>query len=227
MSIRIHFIVEGQTEETFVNRTLIPHLACYSIWGYARRVMTSKKQYYTYRGGLNSYSLAKNDISLWMKEDNNNDAFFTTMFDLYAIPEDFPEFISSRKIVNPDLRVKYLEDALYADINHQRFIPYIQLHEFEALILADPQKLDCEFLDHSKAISTLVEMVNGFDSPEYINDGEETAPSKRIIKEIPEYEGMKVSAGPIVTEKIGLANIRKKCNHFNQWLLRIEALGKS
>jgi hypothetical protein len=138
MSIRIHFIVEGQTEETFANRMLIPHLALYSIWGDARRVMTSKKKYHTYRGGLNSYSLVKNDISLWMKEDNNNDAFFTTMFDLYAIPEDFPEFSSSRTIIDPDLRVKLLESALYADISHQHFIPHIQLHEFEALILSDP-----------------------------------------------------------------------------------------
>jgi hypothetical protein len=70
-------------------------------------------------------------------------------------------------------------------------------------------------------------MVNEFESPEYIDDGEDTAPSKRIIKEIPEYEGMKASAGPLVAEKIGLTNIRKKCNHFNQWLLKIEALGKS
>ena len=29
MSARLHFIVEGQTEETFVNRVLVPHLATY------------------------------------------------------------------------------------------------------------------------------------------------------------------------------------------------------
>ena len=28
MSIRLHFIVEGQTEETFVNQILRPHLDC-------------------------------------------------------------------------------------------------------------------------------------------------------------------------------------------------------
>jgi hypothetical protein len=146
------------------------------------------------------------------------------MFDLYALPEDFPGFQNSRNISDPENRVKSIENALSADINYQRFVPYIQLHEFEALILADPQKLESEFPEHDKAIKNLVEMVKDEDSPEYIDDGEETAPSKRIIKEIPEYEGMKVSAGPIVVEKIGLANLRQKCHHFNQWLARIESL---
>lgn len=202
MSIRIHFVVEGQTEETFVNNTLKPYLASHAIWGDARRVMTKKSRSYAYRGGLVSYSKAKKDIILWIKEDNNRDSYFTTMFDLYALPEDFPGFQNSRNISDPENRVKSIENALSADINYQRFVPYIQLHEFEALILADPQKLESEFPEHDKAIKNLVEMVKDEDSPEYIDDGEETAPSKRIIKEIPEYEGMKVSAGPIVVEKL-------------------------
>ncbi len=44
MAIRLHFIVEGQTEETFVNQTLRPHLANISIWVKARCVMTSRKR---------------------------------------------------------------------------------------------------------------------------------------------------------------------------------------
>lgn len=224
MSARLHFIVEGQTEETFVNCVLTPQLATLSVWGKARCVMTSRKRGFKYRGGLDSYARAKKDIILWMKEDQNRDAFFTTMFDLYGLPTDFPGYDAARRINDPRKRVAAMEDAIRQDFQHPRFIPYIQLHEFEALLLADPQKLDWEYLEHSTAIQNLIEMASDFDSPELIDDGNETAPSKRIIKEIPEYNGMKASAGPLVAEKIGLSVLRAKCNHFGEWLGKLEGL---
>ena len=60
------------------------------------------------------------------------------MFDLYALPADFPGYAEARREVDPYGKVRILEDALGNDIADRRFIPYIQLHEFEALILADP-----------------------------------------------------------------------------------------
>jgi len=65
----------------------------------------------------------------------------------------------------------------------------------------------------------------GTQSPELINDGPDTAPSKRILKEIPEYD--KVGAGVLVAEKIGLEILRKKCNHFAEWLACLEQLGSA
>ncbi|MBI4669974.1 MAG: DUF4276 family protein [Elusimicrobia bacterium] len=226
MSARLHFIVEGQTEETFVNRVLAPRLAARSVWGNVRCVMTSRKRGIKYRGGLDSYSRAKNDIVLWMKEDQNADAYFTTMFDLYALPNDFPGYEGARRINDPRERVMALEKAVGQDIQHCRFIPYIQLHEFEALVLADPQKLDREYLEHDAAIRRLVEMASGFQSPEHIDDGNLTAPSKRIAREIPEYEWMKASAGPLVTEKIGLSTLQSKCKHFGEWFGKLEILSQ-
>lgn len=224
MSARLHFIVEGQTEETFVNRVLIPQLATRSVWAKVRCVMTSRKRGIKYRGGLDSYARAKRDIVLWMKEDQNDDAFFTTMFDLYALPNDFPGYESAHRKTDPRQRVTALENAILQDLAHRRFVPYIQLHEFEALLLADPKELEWEYLEHDTAIQNLVNMVSTFASPELIDDGNETAPSKRIIKQIPEYEGMKASAGPIVAEKIGLPKLRSKCPHFDEWLCRLETL---
>jgi hypothetical protein len=186
--------------------------------------MTSKKRKVVYRGGVVSYVMVKNDITLWMKEDQNSDVAFTTMFDLYALPSDFPNCDKAQKINDVYERVKMLEQSILKDIQHPRFIPYIQLHEFEALILADPQKLDWEFLNHDRAIKNLVHMTSSFKSPELIDDGGETAPSKRIIQEIPEYDGMKISAGPLVAEKIGLKTLRERCSHFNQWLQKLESL---
>ena len=224
MAVRLHFIVEGQTEETFVNRVLRPHLATLSIWTKARCVLTSRRRGVKYRGGIKRYAQAEGDIRAWMIEDRNSDARFTTMFDLYHLPTDFPGYKDAARISDSYQRVRTLEEALRGDIDDLRFIPYFQLHEFEALLLSDPQKLDSQFPDRSARIQRLVELVSTFDSPELINEGSTTAPSKRITDEIPEYERRKQSAGPIVAEKIGLSALRSKCEHFGEWLKSLEAL---
>ncbi len=224
MAVRLHFIVEGQTEETFVNRVLRPHLATLSIWVKVRCVMTSHKRGVKHRGGIRRYAQARNDIKDWITEDQNPDAHFTTMFDLYGLPTDFPGYEDATQIADPYRRVRTLENTLSKDISDSRFVPYFQLHEFEALLLSDPQKLDSQFYDRSGGIRRLVDVVSTFDSPELVNDGNDTAPSKRITDVIPEYEGMKAAAGPIVAEKIGLSTLRLKCKHFGEWLGRLEAL---
>jgi len=224
MYVRLNFIVEGQTEETFVNQTLKPHLSRFSVGVSARVVTTSKDRGVKYRGGLSTYAKAKRDITFWTKQDKNADVRFTTMFDLYGLPTDFPEYAAA---VQNDLfqRVEALEGALAREISDTRFIPYIQLHEFEALILSDPRQLTSQFDNCDGGIAKLETMVSQFPSPEHVNDSVDTAPSKRIIREIPEYEGRKASAGPIVTERIGLSRLRSKCLHFAAWLNKLESLG--
>ena len=121
--------------------------------------------------------------------------------------------------------MRYLEDAFADDIDSNRFIPYIQLHEFEALLSADIDKMRIFYLeDKNNAIQRLKNIVNVFDSPELINEGNETAPSKRIIMEIPEYEDDKVLIGPTVAKEIGLPVLRERCVHFNEWMSKIESL---
>jgi Domain of unknown function (DUF4276) len=219
--IRLHVTAEGQTEQTFVKNVLAPHLASYNIFADARSVLTSKdkKAHREYRGGLISYQKARADIVAWLKEDRHSECRFTTMFDLYALPDDFPGYADATRLMDPYARVTSLEKAFGQDIDDSRFIPYIQLHEFEALILADPQQLDWEYLEHSEPIGKLVKMV-GTQNPELINDGFETAPSKRILKEIPEYD--KATAGVSVVHKIGLSRIQLKCSHFTEWLHKLE-----
>ena len=224
MPVRLNFIVEGQTEESFVNRTLRPHLAKWSIWVNARCVMTSRKGRSKHRGGIGAYEQAKRDILLWAKEDRNPDARFTTMFDLYGLPSDFPDFQRAARERDPYARVTVLEDALAADIDDWRLIPYLQLHEFEALLLSKPAELNSQFDERYDGVDRLVEMASCFESPELIDDGATTAPSKRIIREIPEYEGRKASAGPIIAGKIGLPTLRSRCRHFRGWLDRLERL---
>jgi len=221
--IRLHVTAEGQTEQAFARKVLAPYLAEFNIFVDARCVLTSKNKRAAkeYRGGLLGYDKAKKDIELWLKEDNHKDCRFTTMFDLYGLPNDFPGYTDAKMQPDPYNRIKILEKAMASDFNDQRFVPYVQLHEFETLILADPRQLDLEYLEHDTPINHLIAMV-GQQNPELINDGPTTAPSKRILEEIPEYD--KVTAGVSVAGKIGLQKLREKCRHFNEWVTRLEQL---
>ncbi|HTG16388.1 MAG TPA: DUF4276 family protein [Blastocatellia bacterium] len=62
-------------------------------------------------------------------------------------------------------------------------------------------------------------------SPEEIDDDAQTAPSKRIIDQFPDYAGAKRIAGPQIAANIGLEKVRSKCPHFDAWLVKLKRLG--
>ena len=224
--IRLHILAEGQTEERFVKDTLSEHLGKYQISTNIRSVYTSKDKNKFYRGGLVSYQKAKKDIQSWLKEDSNADARFTTMFDLYALPKDFPLYNESKSIMNPYQKVAFLENALKEDINDLRFIPYIQLHEFETLVLANPKNLALEYFDNDKAIQTLQAVLNEHKgNAELINENPASAPSKRIIEVIPEYD--KVNVGAAIAGINGIEFLKNTCKHFKSWVDTLEILSDS
>ena len=145
------------------------------------------------------------------------------MLDLYGLPDDFPGYDAAGKESDVYRRVACLENALSQDIDDRRFVPYIQLHEFEALLFCDPQKLAKYFPAHQDEIHRLLTVASAAASPELINDSRTTAPSKRIIAAISPYERQKAEVGPSVAEEIGVAVLRKKCRHFDDWLTRLGA----
>jgi hypothetical protein len=223
--IRLHFVVEGQTEETFVNQMLVPHLGHFRVVGDARCVLTSRQGFRQFKGGVSKYVQISRDLLLWMKEDQNRDARFTTMFDLYRLPGDFPGRAKGQTVTDPYQRVNVLEQSMADDIQDRRLSPHIQLHEFEALLFTDIRRLLIEFPSAGGAVAELDASTQHFSSPELIDDGLETAPSKRIITAIPDYAGLKVTAGPRVASDIGFTAIREKCPHFDGWLRRLEQFG--
>ena len=134
MSVRLHLIVEGQTEKRFVDDLLAPHLVDRQVYADARCVLTSRDGAHWRRGGLSDYVKPKKDVRLWMKQERKqSDVFFSTMFDLYALPAEFPGYNEAQKCSDPYEKVGTLEGALGTDIGSPRFIPYLQLHEFEAM----------------------------------------------------------------------------------------------
>lgn len=224
--IRLHITAEGQTEERFVSKVLQPHLASVNVFVDARSVLTSRdnKTGQAYRGGLLSYQKAKQDIMGWIRQDSNPESRFSTMFDLYDLPGDFPGAQEALVIRDPYKKVKLLEKRLDEDINHQGFIPYIQLFEFEALLFSDLDKFALEYLEHDKVIERLKQTLQQSfqNNPELIDDGPNTAPSKRILTAIPEYS--KSGSGVIIAKMIGLDRIRSMCRHFNDWICKLEGL---
>ena len=137
--IRLNILVEGITEEIFVNEVLAEHLGDFQVYTFASRITTNKAK--GIKGGLGSYVKVKNDINRWLSQDKNQDVRFTTMFDLYALPNDFPAFEQINQLSDGYRIVDLLEIAFANDINDSRFIPYIQLHEFEALIFTNLEEL--------------------------------------------------------------------------------------
>lgn len=153
--------------------------------------------------------------------------FFSCMIDYYALDNEFPGFDEAQSIIDVHNRVLFLEEALAQDINRPKFIPYIQLHEFEALILTDLDKIRNYFLDVpsiNRHISELKKEISSFSNPEEINSGSNTAPSKRLIQHIPRYDKVKATAGPFIATEIGHNLLRNKCPHFGYWLDKIENL---
>jgi len=217
---RVNIVVEGLTEETFVRDILSPFLGARRVFVTARRVETGRAAGKVYRGGLVSYEKACRDILRWLIQDK--DAYVTTMFDLYRLPADFPGVSNAPQSEEPYARVARLEQALALRIGSERFIPYLQLHEFEGLLFSDVEAIDAVLgVEHSQLRSLQVIRAR-FATPELIDDGESTVPSKRLITLFGGYN--KPAFGSRIAARIGLPVLRRECPHFNQWISRLEVL---
>lgn len=217
---RVHALVEGQTEETFVRDILGPHLLPLAlvigpIVVAAKKVKSGGK----FRGGVTSYQQVRRDLQNLLGD--RGVVAVTTMFDLYGLPADFPGKDRLPRGGSCYERVSLLEEALRADVNHPLLIPYLSLHEFEALLLVSPLDIG-KALPGEPSMATLKRDIERFDSPEEVNEGPETHPAARIQKLAKGYQ--KRLHGPLITGRIGLAAIRERCPHFAGWLQRLEEL---
>jgi hypothetical protein len=224
---RLHLTVEGPTEQGFAAAVLVGHLSALGVYlARAQLVAHAKPKGTEHRGGLRRYPAFRDDVLRRLKADRGRDVFLSTMIDLYALPADFPGTDSFKAEPDAYRRVEGMERALAQDINDPRFLPYIQLHEFEAVLLADPGKIAAYYTDRAQEIEELDRLAAAVKSPELIDDWRRTAPSKRIASVIPPYADEKAAAGPVIAAAIGLPTIRAKCPHFDAWLKRLEELGK-
>lgn len=221
--VRLIVIVEGRTEETFVRDVLAPHLSTRNVFPVASMLTTKGSVGRAGKGGGVNWVRFKHEAQRWMKQEKNPTTRFTSMFDYYALPSDFPGWTTSTA-GSAVSAVKSIEQAIDRELKDSRFIPYIQLHEFEALPLTDPRQFSSSYPYASKQIEALALEVEKFNSPEDIDLGPTTHPSSRIARHLPKFKSEKAAVGPIVVGKIGLTAVRQKCPHYDKWLSRLEEL---
>lgn len=225
---RLYLFAEGQTEQTFADIVLSPHLANHGVYLHgAVLIAHARKKGKIHRGGGRKYAPMKNDILRFTAQEKGGDVFFTTMIDLYALHNGFPGRDEAEKLRHdPYQRVNQLQQAWRKDIGDPRFIPFIQLHEYEAYLFTEPGEFDLFYPNSEKQIAKLQGIADSVQSPELIDDGQSTAPSKRINDVFPDYERAKTTIGPQVGELIGIQRIRSKCPHFGRWMAALEKLGQ-
>lgn len=217
--------VEGQTEEQFVNELLAPHLRGFGYSLVSARMFGNARQRHR-RGGVKPWQAVKRDVVRHLREDNGS--ISTIMVDYYGMPATgegaWPGREASQRLAH-EFKASSIEEILYQDVANEmggdgrRFVPFVLMHEFEALLFSD-----CEAFAKGVGRSDLADSIQAvrdqFDCPERINDSPQTAPSKRAKSLISNYQ--KPLFGVLAALEIGLPRIRAECAHFASWLSRLE-----
>jgi len=216
---RIIIICEGLTEQAFCKTNLQSYLQAKGIFIQTPLIKHS-------RGGIVKWSILKQQIETHLKSAPT--AYVTTFIDYYGLYSkyNFPNWEDCEKIIDRNERMTSLENAMLSDISENlryRFIPYLQLHEFEGLLFNNIDTFYTlipkdDIVGEEELISTFVNN----DNPELINNSRETSPSHRLERIIRGYN--KVVYGDILAEAIGLTRIRVKSPRFNSWISKIESL---
>ena len=224
----IHVLCEGQTEQGFVEEVLKPYLLLNGVTA-VKSIMVQTNKKLNARGGLVSYKHAQTDLQIQMASNRDTEYqrhIFTTMFDLYALPNNFPDYDACVRIQDRYKRVTSLEKAFSSDINSIRFIPYIQLHEFESIVFCGLDYLKDLYPGCERKCASLFADIQEIGNPELINDKPATAPSKRIInaiesKQRPLYSYNKPRTGKYIASKVSIDTLRLMCPHLNDWIQQL------
>ena len=224
--MRLYLFAEGRAEQTFADTVLKPHFAEFGVYMHKPVLIAhAHKRHRTHRGGGRRFRPMQNDICRLLEQDSGSDVFFTSMIDLYALHNGFPGAEEAERCrSDPYRRVEALEESWSRETEDRRFIPHIQLHEYEAYLFADVSALSFYYPDRQRAVEGLRRVAGSVESPELIDDGHHSAPSKRIIDQVPRYEHDKSTVGVQAAQRIGLSRIRQKCPHFSRWVERLEGL---
>lgn len=211
-------IVEGQTEHEFVNRILTSYLISRGINTEIRSVMIEKS------GGGHGYSNIdhfRNTIRPLLHK--SDEPVITMLIDHYGINSErkLPGY-SSIITKNVEERISQMESVFQDEVQkikeYRFFIPYIQRHEFETLLLANPEKgFD---LEDERIKTDIVSLCNEFESVEEINSTPEGAPSKRLgrIYELHKKKYSKVTDAVDIIELTGIEVVLERCPRFNSWI---------
>ncbi len=221
--------VEGQTEENFINEILAPHLHDRGFSSVGVRLMGTGRRR-DRRGGVTGWPTARRNIVRHLREDRG--LMLTTMVDYYGLPQSgdraWPGRAQASQRPYPD-KAALIQDALLADIAREmgdgfdtrRFVPYLMMHEYEALLFSDCAGFSTG-IGRPELAPRFQDIRNAFRTPEEIDDSPEGAPSRRVVALVDGYQ--KPLMGALAALEIGLQRILRECPHFSGWLGRLERL---
>jgi hypothetical protein len=215
---RIIIINEGPTEQEFCKDVLLDYFI-------SKDILIEMPTIKSTHGGIVAWGTLKKQIEAHLKHDST--AYITTLFDYYGIKDsyNYPRWQEAKSIVDKSARLDFLEEAMRSDLSpeiRERFIPYMQLHEFEGLLFCDIDIFRNNFEPEEANLAELEKIINSFNNPEEINNGATTAPSKRLETLIPGY--LKVVYGACLASDLGLKKIREKCPRFSEWIDKMESI---
>ena len=98
-------------------------------------------------------------------------------------------------------------------------LPYIQMHEIEALWFSDINKIAEKMNANSKQLEKLQAIIDTYPNPEDINNSRDTAPSKRLETIFVGYD--KPSDGAKIAQEIPVELYMEKCPRFKEWVENI------
>lgn len=220
---RLLMLVEGQSEEVFVKRTLAPYLAERRVYVQPPIVLWTKRldSGGGFRGGVSDWNQIRRSLDPLTRD---SDAWVTTLLDFYGLPEDFPGYQAAIQPGDPRERVASLQEAFMAAVGHPRFVPFLALHELEAWVFTAPDVV-AEHFGTPRLAARVRQVSEQAGNPELINLGDSSHPKARLQGMGTGYK--ESSDGPTLLEKIGIEAIRDACPHFAAWLTRLEALAEA
>lgn len=211
---RVVIVVEGQTEQEFVNQCIAPYMFHkYGIPSVSARLIGTPG----HKGGAVKYIRLKKDLDILIRE---NDTIISTFIDFFKLGNDFPETTSCQTHKDISQRITCLEQALADATNSRFFIPYIQKYEFEALLFSSESGFRKYF--GQNGCKELEEVNRQFANPEDINSTQ--PPSYRLVDIVGRHENFayrKVLYGNILALEIGIEIMMIRCSRFADWIARL------
>lgn len=224
---RVVVVCEGSTEQEFVVQVLAPAFFELDLYLEPQGVETSAG----HRGGALNYDRVKEHLRNTLRQKSS--PIVTTLFDLYKLDKRFPGYAQAMSIPDLGQKLSLLQMELHQDVvvatgcRPERFIPYIQPHEFEALLFSDIPTLTRMRPGWQSATEALMAARNAAPSPEHINERPETKPAAFLERILCNPKYRKPLDGPVAAQRIGLSKIASECAFFAGWLAQLRSLAHS
>jgi len=220
---RVLTVVEGFTERAIVEQAFAPYLGARGLSVHAKVIGKPG-----HKGGVRNFEAVRKEILALLNQERGSHV--STFFDYYGLPENWPGVQQAKgkkareiaAIVETAMHGA-VESKMDASDDPSRFLPYVQMHEAEALLFSDT-KVMSDVFERPDLQVLFAQIIEECGECEEINDHEATAPSKRIEKLFPGYRkgsGIRAHA-PIILKRIGVDQLRQACTHFNDWIATLE-----